>query len=68
MNSIDHNSQAVLSPCIGVCAMNESTGLCEGCYRTIDEIRQWWDMAPDQKSQLLTELEQRQIELANFDD
>ncbi|MEO8418872.1 MAG: DUF1289 domain-containing protein, partial [Methylophilaceae bacterium] len=41
---------------------------CQGCYRTIEEIRQWGDMATDQKSQLLTELEQRQIELASFDD
>jgi predicted Fe-S protein YdhL (DUF1289 family) len=68
MDTADPTSQAIQSPCIGVCAMSESTGFCEGCYRTIEEIRQWWDMAPDQKSQLLTELEQRQIELANFED
>jgi prolyl-tRNA editing enzyme YbaK/EbsC (Cys-tRNA(Pro) deacylase)/predicted Fe-S protein YdhL (DUF1289 family) len=29
------------SPCISVCRMNQETWLCEGCYRTIDEIRQW---------------------------
>ena len=34
----------VSSPCIGVCSMDESTGLCLGCYRTMDEIQQWWDL------------------------
>jgi len=38
----------VSSPCIGVCAMNEQ-GFCEGCYRTIEEISNWWDMTDAQK-------------------
>ncbi len=58
----------VLSPCIGVCAMNETTGLCEGCFRTIDEIREWWDMAPEQRNAVISKLEQRQNEVLNFDD
>lgn len=29
------------SPCINVCRMSPDTGWCEGCHRTIDEIRQW---------------------------
>ena len=28
----------VPSPCISICRMDEKTGLCEGCQRTIDEI------------------------------
>ena len=32
---------AVPSPCVSVCRMNETTGLCEGCLRTIDEIAAW---------------------------
>ena len=31
----------VPSPCINICRMNPSTGLCEGCLRTIDEIANW---------------------------
>ncbi len=27
------------SPCIAVCRLDEATGFCEGCFRTIDEIR-----------------------------
>ncbi len=31
----------VPSPCLSVCRMSELTAWCEGCYRTLDEIRQW---------------------------
>ena len=51
------------SPCIGVCAMNEATGLCEGCFRTIDEIRAWWDMEQQDKAQVMQEIEKRQAAL-----
>ncbi len=33
--------QAVPSPCMSVCQMDEATALCEGCLRTLDEIGQW---------------------------
>ncbi|WP_321907500.1 MULTISPECIES: DUF1289 domain-containing protein [unclassified Paraburkholderia] len=29
------------SPCINICRMDERSGLCEGCLRTIDEIASW---------------------------
>jgi predicted Fe-S protein YdhL (DUF1289 family) len=29
------------SPCIGVCKLDEETGLCIGCARSADEIAQW---------------------------
>lgn len=31
----------VPSPCISVCSMEPVSGLCAGCLRTLDEIRQW---------------------------
>lgn len=52
--------EEVDSPCIGVCSMNDDTGFCHGCYRTIDEIRAWWDMSVEQQKELLHTLEQRQ--------
>jgi len=48
--------------------MDESSGFCAGCFRTIDEIRGWWEMSGEEKKALLDKLEQRQIELADFDD
>ena len=32
---------SVPSPCINICRMDDATGWCEGCLRTIDEIRAW---------------------------
>ncbi|HEX5539694.1 MAG TPA: DUF1289 domain-containing protein [Methylophilaceae bacterium] len=55
------------SPCVGVCTMNPEIGLCAGCYRTIEEIRQWWSMSNEQRAQVILQLEQRQMELADFD-
>lgn len=59
--------EPIVSPCIGVCAMNDHTGLCEGCFRSIEEIRDWWDMAPEARNSVMDKLEQRQNELLDFD-
>ena len=32
---------AVASPCINICRMDQTTGWCEGCLRTLDEIAGW---------------------------
>ena len=28
-------------PCVGICRMSEDSGLCQGCWRTRDELRAW---------------------------
>ncbi|MFT4242337.1 MAG: DUF1289 domain-containing protein [Acidovorax sp.] len=38
----DHkNLEPVPSPCISVCRMSPDRSHCEGCFRTLDEIRLW---------------------------
>lgn len=34
------------SPCISVCRMDERSGLCVGCLRSLDEIAAWSSLAP----------------------
>ena len=29
------------SPCVSVCRMTPDRSRCEGCFRTLDEIRAW---------------------------
>jgi predicted Fe-S protein YdhL (DUF1289 family) len=29
------------SPCVAICRMDDATGLCEGCLRSLDEIAAW---------------------------
>jgi predicted Fe-S protein YdhL (DUF1289 family) len=47
------------SPCTSVCRMNPSTGLCEGCSRTIDEIAAWSRMDDHEKRVVWARLETR---------
>ncbi len=51
------------SPCIGVCVINSQTQLCDGCFRTLDEIASWWDYSPNQKRRILTEVEGRLVRI-----
>ncbi len=51
--------EVIPSPCGSVCRMNESTGLCEGCYRTIEEIVQWSSADDVGKRAIWTRIKQR---------
>jgi predicted Fe-S protein YdhL (DUF1289 family) len=41
--------------------MNEVTQLCEGCYRTIDEIIQWSSADDHAKRAIWTRIKQRGV-------
>ncbi|MHB8949633.1 MAG: YbaK/EbsC family protein [Rhodoferax sp.] len=51
--------QNVPSPCVSVCRMSEDTGLCEGCWRTLDEIIQWSTADEPAKRAIWAQIEQR---------
>src|SRR5260364_19053 len=44
------------SPCIDVCRLNPQTGYCEGCFRTLEEIRSWKTMTDSDKRGLFEAL------------
>lgn len=50
---------SVLSPCISVCRMDASTGWCEGCLRTIEEIAAWSSFGDDEKRAVWDAIEVR---------
>ena len=52
-------TQPVPSPCINVCRMDATTGLCEGCLRTLDEIALWSALDDDDKRRVWQDLERR---------
>ena len=37
------------SPCVRTCRIEERTGLCEGCFRRLDEIVGWGSMEDAKK-------------------
>jgi predicted Fe-S protein YdhL (DUF1289 family) len=49
----------VASPCISVCAIDPRTGLCAGCFRTLDEIAGWIAFTNDEKRAVLAALPAR---------
>ncbi|WP_233827961.1 DUF1289 domain-containing protein [Paraburkholderia sp. ZP32-5] len=57
-----HDDGPVASPCINVCRMDASTGWCEGCLRTIDEIAGWSSFDDDTKRAVWDAIEARHAE------
>lgn len=47
------------SPCVKICRIDERTGWCEGCWRTLDEIVVWPLLKAAQKRQTYAQLERR---------
>jgi len=42
--------------------MNPVTALCEGCYRTLDEIAAWSSLSDDEKRAVLAQLPARRAQ------
>ncbi len=42
----------VPSPCIAVCRMDPVTELCQGCWRTLDEVALWGRMEEASKREI----------------
>lgn len=49
----------LVSPCIGVCQMDAQTGLCRGCWRTIEEIASWSAVDREARLAILQRLRER---------
>ena len=61
---MNHYFRAVLSPCVGICALDEN-GLCEGCHRSSAEIARWSQMNDDERLHLMENvLPQREAQRA----
>jgi predicted Fe-S protein YdhL (DUF1289 family) len=54
-------NSAPASPCINVCRIDRSTGWCEGCRRSVDEITRWPLASDAEKTAILAELPQRAV-------
>ncbi|WP_425403424.1 DUF1289 domain-containing protein [Hwanghaeella sp.] len=47
------------SPCVGVCAVNPSSGQCVGCLRSIEEIGAWPRASNEERLAILERLKER---------
>lgn len=46
----------VESPCQNVCVVHPDARICVGCHRTIDEIRVWSRLTPEERRAVIAEL------------
>jgi uncharacterized protein len=53
------DTRHVSSPCISVCTIDPASGLCVGCYRTLDEIAGWIEFSDEAKRALVAVLPAR---------
>ena len=50
-----------MSPCIGICTIDRTSGFCLGCKRTIDEIARWPMMNDDERRTIVDSLKSRKL-------
>ncbi|MFS2109219.1 DUF1289 domain-containing protein [Sphingomonas sp. Sphisp140] len=55
----------VESPCVSICVMDEATGWCIGCGRTLDEIARWCSTDQADRDAVMAELPARMEMLAS---
>ncbi len=51
--------RAIATPCIQVCALDGDSGLCLGCFRTLDEIGGWSRFTDETRAALMAALPAR---------
>jgi len=49
----------VPSPCLSVCRMDPARALCDGCFRTLDEIAAWGRMRDEAKREVWQAISER---------
>ena len=52
-------ASSVASPCISVCTIDQASGLCAGCFRTLEEIANWIRLSDEEKRAILAALPAR---------
>lgn len=57
----------IASPCINVCRMDPASGLCAGCYRSLEEIAAWSRLDDAGRIVILAAVARRRRELAPDD-
>ena len=49
----------VLTPCLGICRINQRSQLCEGCRRSPVEVAEWLFYSNEKKRAIMKELVDR---------
>jgi predicted Fe-S protein YdhL (DUF1289 family) len=50
---------AIETPCEKICILDQPSGLCRGCGRSLAEIERWTKYSDDERALIMAELPQR---------
>ncbi|WP_422346246.1 DUF1289 domain-containing protein [Parasphingorhabdus sp.] len=53
------------SPCQKICSIDEPSGLCVGCGRSLSEIGEWASATPDRQREILSLLPARMHDIGS---
>ena len=53
----------IATPCTKVCFVDDASGLCLGCFRTLDEIGGWAGYGDEERDRLMAELPARRARI-----
>ena len=56
--------RAIATPCIQVCAVDGESGLCLGCFRTLQEIATWSRLDDATRAAVMAELPGRRGQIS----
>ena len=54
----------IRTPCVQVCVMDQQSGLCLGCYRTIAEVAGWIRLTDAERAAVMADLPSRRGRIA----
>ena len=56
-------TRSIATPCVQVCIVDGPSGLCLGCYRTLQEIGGWSRLTDMQRAEIMAELPSREAKI-----
>jgi predicted Fe-S protein YdhL (DUF1289 family) len=56
--------RSIATPCVQVCIVDGQSGLCLGCYRTLNEIAAWTTFTDAERAALAAELPRRREQIS----
>jgi predicted Fe-S protein YdhL (DUF1289 family) len=51
--------KSIASPCINICTLDQGSGLCLGCKRSIEEITRWSAYSDAERAAIMRDLPRR---------
>ena len=62
-SSVAPPPRSIVTPCVQVCIVDGPSGLCLGCYRTLNEIGGWSRLTDEKRAEIMAELPAREAKI-----